>query len=333
MTIVEQRQADIINNMVRSKRFWLLISLGFVLATFGFAWQQVWAQSENSRYFPETGHWVTGEFLVMYESIPNPTLLFGVPITEAFEDTFGTKIQYFEKVRFELDPSMPSNVQVKLSPLGEYLYQEGKKLDTMSSYPACHFFVETGHAVCYAFLNFFDTNGGINQFGYPISGLEDHDGRIVQYFQKARFEWHPENQPGQWVTVSNLGFNYFHHRGEDPKLLSPELNEIIPSLSVLELHPRAFVKSSILTSGEKQKIFVIVQDQNYRPVPNAKVEFKVTWPDGKFKSYMANDTNEVGVSTLDFEVGFSSPGIANIEVSVSFNTLEEQTRTSFHIWW
>ena len=116
-------------HMMWSKRFWIGISLVLVLASLGIAGQQVLAQAENTRHFPETGHYVTDEFLVMYESIPNPTLLYGFPITEAFVDIFGTKVQYFEKVRFELDPSLPANIQVKLSPLGEYLYQEGEKLD------------------------------------------------------------------------------------------------------------------------------------------------------------------------------------------------------------
>ena len=324
--------------MVRSKGFWILISFVFVVTALGIAGQQVWAQSGNTRYFPETGHWVTDDFLVKYESIPNPTLLYGAPITEAFEGTLGTKgtkgtkVQYFEKVRFELDPTLPSNIQVKLSPLGEYIYEEGRKLGMTSISPACRFFAETGQSICFAFLEFFEANGGINQFGYPISGFEDHDGRIVQYFQKARFEWHPENPPGQWVTVGNLGLRYFHYHGEDPKLLSPvHEGENIPS--VLRLRTRAFVSSSVLPSGAAETIYVITQDQNFNPVPGAKVEFIVTLPDGSSKEYRTSNTNSNGVSTLTFLVGSNSPGIAHINVFSFYSALEGQTRTSFHIWW
>jgi hypothetical protein len=320
--------------MLRSKRLWILVSALIAVSVLGFGWNHVQAQVENSRYFPETGHWVTDEFLLKYESIPNPTLLYGAPITEAFEDTFGTKVQYFEKVRFERDPTLPSSIQVKLSPLGEYLYQEGKKLGLSTNSPACRPFPETGHSVCYAFLDFFDKNGGISQFGYPISGFEDHDGRFVQFFQNARLEWHPENAPGKWVTVSNLGLRYFYHHEEDLKLLNPVLEgDNIPNVSVLRLRTKAFVSSSVLPSNEKQTIFVIVQDQNFKPVPGVKVEFKVTLPDGSTKEYRTSNTNAAGISMLNFSVGTGSKGVANIEVFTDYGNLEGQTRTSFNIWW
>jgi len=318
---------------VRSKRFWILVSLIFVVAALGTANQHVVAQSGSPRYFPETGHWVTDDFLLKYESIPNPTLLYGAPITEAFVDTFGTKVQYFEKVRFELDPTLPVNIQIKLSPLGIYLYEEGRKLGLLSNSPACRAYSETGHSVCYAFLDFFDANGGISQFGYPISGFEDHNGRYVQYFQNARLEWHPENPPGQWVTVGNLGLRYFYHHGDDPKLLTPIRETDNIPLSVLRLRTRAFVSSSVLPSGGSQTIYVIVQDQNFKPVPGAKVDFIVKLPDGSTKEYRTRNTNTAGVSTLNFSVGSESQGIASIDVLVSYNTLEGETRTSFNIWW
>ncbi len=43
------------------------------------------------------------------------------------------------------------------------------------------------------FLSFWRKNGGVLIFGYPISGEMVEDGRIVQYFERARFEYHPEN--------------------------------------------------------------------------------------------------------------------------------------------
>ena len=326
--------------MVWSKRFWILISLIFVICALGIGSRQVWAQSERSRYFPETGHWVTDEFLLKYQSVSNPIQLFGAPITEAFIDnskdspTYGTKIQYFEKVRFELDPNLPINIQVKISPLGEDLYEEGQELGLTTTPTACRYFAETGYSVCYAFLDFFELNGDIKQFGYPISGFEVHDGRIVQYFQKGRLEWRPENPPGQWVTVGNLGLPHFYLNEEDPRLLNPvPQDDSIPEGYVIKLRTRAFVSSSVLPSGDSQTIYVIVQDQNYKPVPDAEVEFILTFPDGNTKEYRISNTNTAGVSKLNFNVGSEIAGITNINVTVHFQQLEGQTRTSFHIWW
>jgi len=320
--------------MVRTKRYLILISLILLVATVIVGWQQVLAQIEDPLYFPETGHWVEGEFLTKYFDISNPIALYGAPITEAFIDSFGVKVQYFEKVRFELDPSLPIGIQVKVSPLGELLYEEGQLLVVPSNSRACRSFPESNHLVCYNFLDFFEENGGETQFGIPISGFEVHNGWIVQYFQKARFEWHPENPPGQWVTVSNSGVQYFYKIGEDSKLLSPVQNEdSSPFLPVFRLRPKAFVSSAVLPAGETQTIYVIVQDQNLRPVPGAEVEFTVTLPDGSVREYRTSNTNQSGVSTLDFSVDSNIVGIANINVLVSYNSLKGQTLTSFQIWW
>ena len=320
--------------MVRKKRYLVLISLIFLVAIVGVRWQQVLAQIEDPQYFPETGHWVEAEFLTKYYEISNPTILYGAPITEAFVDSFGIKVQYFEKVRFELDPSLPIGIQVKISPLGEFLYQEAQPLVVPSNSRACRSFTGSDHLVCYNFLDFFEENGGVSQFGIPISGFEIHNGWIVQYFQKARFEWHPENSPGQWVTVSNLGVRYFYESGEDSKRLSPVRDgDNTPFSPPLRLRPKAFVSSAVLPTGETQTIYVIVQDQNLRPVPGAEVEFKVTLPDGSVREYRPGNTNQSGVSTLDFSVDSEIIGIANIDVSVTYNFLRGQTLTSFQIWW
>ncbi len=320
--------------MERSKRYFVFTVFILLVAVLSFGRQQVFAQTgEEPRFFPETGHWVTDEFLLKYDEVSSPKTLYGAPITEAFVDSFDIKVQYFEKVRFELDPTLPPGIQVKLSPLGQYLYQEGQLLVVPPNSRACRSFAESDHVVCYAFLDFFEANGGVSQFGYPLSGFEIHDGWIVQYFQKAQFEWHPENPAGQWVTVSNLGFRFFYERGEDPKLLSPVDTDNRPFSPALRLRPKAFVSSAVLSSGDNQTIYIIVQDQNLRPVPDAEVEFTVILPDGSVKEYRTSNTNQSGVSTLDFAVNSTLTGITNINVSVTYNEMRGQTRTSFQIWW
>jgi hypothetical protein len=57
------------------------------------------------------------------------------------------------------------------------------------------FFSETNHHVSdrAGFLNYWRENGGVLLFGYPISEEIVENGRVVQYFERARFEYHPEN--------------------------------------------------------------------------------------------------------------------------------------------
>jgi hypothetical protein len=76
------------------------------------------------------------------------------------------------------------------------------------------FFPQTGYSVGFGFLHFFQTHGGINVFGYPISqelpeiGPDGHS-HTVQYFQRARFEYHPEfNGTPYEVELGLLGDQY-----------------------------------------------------------------------------------------------------------------------------
>src|SRR5690348_8389190 len=65
----------------------------------------------------------------------------------------------------------------------------------------CQIFYQAGrYEVCGRFLAYWYKYGGVRQFGYPVSvsfrEISDADGKeyVVQYFERAVFELHPENQ-------------------------------------------------------------------------------------------------------------------------------------------
>ncbi len=60
------------------------------------------------------------------------------------------------------------------------------------------YFADTGHHLSNrsGFLNFWRANGQKLLFGLPISEELVENGRIVQYFERARFEFHPEARGG-----------------------------------------------------------------------------------------------------------------------------------------
>src|SRR5687767_1787845 len=78
-------------------------------------------------------------------------------------------------------------------------------LSPQSSVPTAHAqgnartFPETGKTVAGKFLQYWDSHGGLAQQGFPISQqiqeTSDTNGKIytVQYFERAVFEYHPEN--------------------------------------------------------------------------------------------------------------------------------------------
>jgi len=309
----------------------LIIVLGVLLA----GWLPTHAQETNERYFQETGHTVAGEFLTYYDSVPDPLLMFGYPITDAFQDPLsGITVQFFQRARFERHIEARDGNRVQLSNLGALLYQPGPEVSFPTDTPACQFFAERGRYVCYAFLDFFKQNGGVEQFGLPISNIEKQDDLFVQYFDRARIEWHPELPAGHRVTLANLGRIYFDQRGLDPVWLEPtSINGI--TQEVIELQARAFVEKAVLAPNSQQKLFVVVQDQYLRPVPDAEVAVTVNFPDGTQERYKLDLTNAYGFTQYTFSVGDQPVNqIVEIEVEVVVKaSLQEKTGTWFRIWW
>ena len=72
-------------------------------------------------------------------------------------------------------------------------------------------FPETECYVGGAFWDYWVNQGGLMIFGYPLTSERDEPdpetGRVitVQYFERAVFEWRPENQPGYRVLLRRLG--------------------------------------------------------------------------------------------------------------------------------
>ncbi|MDP2659417.1 MAG: hypothetical protein Q8R28_01630 [Dehalococcoidia bacterium] len=76
---------------------------------------------------------------------------------------------------------------------------------TAQGAPDARFFPETGHNVGSGFLAFFDSHGGLDIFGYPLTEEIQEGGRLVQYFQRQRMELWPENPEPYNVQLSLLG--------------------------------------------------------------------------------------------------------------------------------
>lgn len=80
------------------------------------------------------------------------------------------------------------------------------------------YFPETGYTVHGPFLTYWDTHGGLPQQGYPISDLRLENGLAVQWFERARFEWHPDNPPEWRVLLGLLGHEVLALRAEIERL-------------------------------------------------------------------------------------------------------------------
>ena len=76
----------------------------------------VHAQTTETRYFEETEHNVSGEFLRFFDAYGGRAI-FGYPLTRVLTEK-GRQVQYFQRARMELDPSQPAGQRVALGKLG-----------------------------------------------------------------------------------------------------------------------------------------------------------------------------------------------------------------------
>src|SRR6266508_218521 len=82
------------------------------------------------------------------------------------------------------------------------------------------FFPQTGHTLRGTFRSYWLANGGLPILGYPTSEEfveRGEDGRdyVVQYFERHRFELHPENAAPYHVLLSRLGDTILQQSGRN----------------------------------------------------------------------------------------------------------------------
>lgn len=314
------------------KYYFISLAILFLLICLGIPGSVLAQEDGGERFFPETGHSVKGPFLVYYQSFDDPLLYFGYPITDELIDPIdGQKSQYFQRARFDL--KMDGSVEViSLAPLGELLHDgDGLAMPDNPNVSACRRF-ETGKQVCYGFLAFFDNHNGAVLFGNPISGLEQRDGRLVQYFERARFEWRPEQPAGSRVGLTDLGRIYFDKRiGNQAFLQAKPASNVL--FSPLKLTARAFVSRAMTVSGSQQQVFIIVQDQNLHPVSGASVQIAVHLPGELGAVYRSPElTDEDGIAELVFQVDdYPARQMVEVEVTVDYQGMSTTTSTWFRV--
>jgi hypothetical protein len=175
-------------------------------------------------FFPQTQHAVGGAFLKYWTNNGGLARL-GFPVTEETQiknkDTGQMQtVQFFERVRMEYHPeNAGTQYEVLLGQLGRELAGnrtdapfQGVLASTKNelSDDGALYFPETKHTVSNSFRLYWQANGGLPIFGYPLSqefterNPDDGNTYTVQYFERTRFEWHPEINGGS-VLIGLMG--------------------------------------------------------------------------------------------------------------------------------
>jgi hypothetical protein len=189
--------------------------------------------------FTETGQCIQGRFFEYWQA--NGGLARnGYPLTaerrETLEDGKEYTVQYFERVRLEYHPENAAPNDVQLGQFGrrilreDYITAMGETYEQATAPVAGsgpYYFAQTGHTIAPRFQAYWQQNGGLAQFGYPITE-ERYDSVAdscctTQYFERARFEWHPENEGTPYLIL--LG-QFGRRLIQDEALLTGEFGDL-----------------------------------------------------------------------------------------------------------
>jgi hypothetical protein len=162
-------------------------------------------------YFPQTGHTLRGAFLEYWNRYGG-LAQFGYPLTEEFVEEVESdhtlyRVQYFERNRFEHHPENAGTpYEVLLGALGRDFHAADPPAPAL---PEATYFPETGHSLGGVFRTYWQDHGGLFVHGYPITEPQmerSTDGKeyMVQWFERSRFEHHPENAGTAYEVLLGL---------------------------------------------------------------------------------------------------------------------------------
>lgn len=221
----------------------ILLLASLALATVSVPARQAQGQQQPvSRTFAETGKTVSGKFL-QYWLLHGGLAQQGFPISQELSEVSETDgkpytVQYFERAVFEYHAENPAPNDVLLSLLGTFLskqkYPAGAPGQEPNSLPGSVQFTETGKRLGGKFLDYWKSHGGLAQQGLPISDefteTSALNGQVyrVQYFERAVFEYHPENPAPNDVLLSQLGTFRFRqlYQGANARPLQPATSPV-----------------------------------------------------------------------------------------------------------
>jgi uncharacterized protein YkwD len=209
---------------IRNAVLWFVVLAGLLIRT---STNIIQAQ-QSCLSFPETGRQVCGRLLEYWQQ-NGGLAVFGYPIGDQFTQIIEgqqIQVQLFERNRLELHGENSPPYDVLLGRLGADALQRADR--DWRDFPkasdsAPHYFPQTGHAIAPPFWFYWSSHGlefdqtagtsfeeSLALFGLPLSeaAVETNptDGKpyLTQHFERARFEYHPENAGTPYEVLLGL---------------------------------------------------------------------------------------------------------------------------------
>jgi hypothetical protein len=137
----------------------------------------------NARFFEQTGEYVVEPFLSYWKENDGNTSI-GPPVGPAFSEGDGELRQFFRYARLELD----SEENVNRGLIGREMFGDPELPPDRAPGSGARQFDATGHYIRGTLRDFWEDNGGLGTFGYPISQEFETDQGYAQYFERALIE-------------------------------------------------------------------------------------------------------------------------------------------------
>ncbi|MBK9712344.1 MAG: cellulase family glycosylhydrolase [Kouleothrix sp.] len=252
--------------------------------------------------------------------------VFGYPIgAERQEQTSVGAItaQPFERARLELHPANRAPYDVLLGRLGaELLARQGRDWTTFpKGDPAApHYFGETGHAIAPQFWPFWSGHGvefdgragaafneSLALFGMPISEpqveVNPSDGKsyLTQWFERARFEHHPENAGTDYEVLLGL---------LQRELTAFQIDAAGPPAAPPNLQPGGFIQASgaqLTRLGQP----VVIKGVNYYPQWRPWSEMWTGWDGAQAERELRLARDQLGVNVVRVMLPYNFERVRN----------------------
>ncbi len=267
------------------------------------------ARAADEQCFAETSFCIAGPFLARWRQYGGLAIN-GFPVSGVFsqklDDGKSYDVQYFERVRMESHPENAAPYDVLLGQFGRLLYLTDPaqpRSNAATPLPGARYFDETGHNLNGKFLTYWEANGGLSQFGFPVSEelpetLENGKPYTVQYFERARFEYHPENPAPYDVLLGQFGrrvLGALDANATVPYLISGRRGELYRreyGVRVRLILPTAaemrqvgvfqqFERGTMIWQKDAKKIYVFAKDAGTAGTLGRWQVFDDTWTDGQ----------------------------------------------------
>jgi sortase (surface protein transpeptidase) len=236
--------------------------------------------------------------------------ILGLPVSQPFVDERGLIVQYYERAIMEWHPENPP----------EYTRLGARPERTALAKPCpggatdCALLATTGHTLRGAFLAYWQANGGLAVFGYPLTeeltetNTADGKAYTVQYFERNRFEYHPENAGTRYTVL--LGLLGGEAWRANPVLASRPAATVPEATRVVGLPTRLTIPS-IGVDGAIEAVGVDATNTMQTPAD----PFGVAWykygarPGGRGSAVLAGHVDYAGIGPVIFwELRFLTPG-------------------------